>query len=168
MLACGIFCNYKAVSSELSSLFINNSLNQWRIFKSSPSLCSCTRSSGSCSGWLIPHRVLHVCINLRVWFWERRLQPANSTCKYKASFLFSLSFFFWLAQGFGFFPEGGSERKKITPLEDLGILLQNRWTSTVFYPFPPVPMSADNENYSSYKVLIQLWKGGLSQQPGTL
>jgi len=64
--------------------------------------------------------------------------------------------FFWLVQGFGFFPEGGSERKKITPFEDLGILLQNRWTSTVFYAFPLVPMSADNENYSSYKVLIKL------------
>lgn len=38
MLACGIFCNYKAVSSELSSLFINNSLNQGGIFKSSPSI----------------------------------------------------------------------------------------------------------------------------------
>lgn len=27
-----------------------------------------------------------------------------------------------------FFPEGGSERKKMTPLEDLSILLQNRWS----------------------------------------
>lgn len=158
MLACGIFCNYKAVLSELSSFFINNSLNQWRILKSSSSLCSCTsRSCSSCSCWLIPHHVSFIWVNLRVEFWEHRLQPPNSMCKYKAHFLF----YFFSGQPrilVFFFPEGGSERKKITPFEDLRILLQNRQTSTVFYPFPLVPMSADNENYSSYKVLIKLQK----------
>lgn len=100
MLACGIFCNYKAVSSELSSFFINNSLNQWRILKSSSSLCSCTpRSCSSCSGWLIPHHVSFIWMNLRVEFWEHRLQPANCMCKYKAHFLFYF-FFFLVSPGF--------------------------------------------------------------------
>lgn len=29
------------------------------------------------------------------------------------------------------YPEGGSERKKMTPFEDLGILLQSRWSARV-------------------------------------
>lgn len=40
----------------------------------------------------------------------------------------SLFFFFLFGKNqLLFIPEGGSERKKMTPFEDLGILLQNRW-----------------------------------------
>ena len=35
------------------------------------------------------------------------------------------------------FPEGGSERKKMTRFEDLGILLQNRWSQRPLHPLAP-------------------------------
>lgn len=39
-------------------------------------------------------------------------------------------FFFFSGKGqLFYFPEGGSERKKMTAFEDFGILLQNRWSS---------------------------------------
>lgn len=41
------------------------------------------------------------------------------------------SFFFLI------FPEGGSERKKMTRFEDLGILLQNRWSQRPLHPLAP-------------------------------
>lgn len=41
-------------------------------------------------------------------------------------------FFFFLI-----FPEGGSERKKMTRFEDLGILLQNRWSQRPLHPLAP-------------------------------
>ena len=72
--------------------------------------------------------------------WEGEVSLANSSAAASSPQLPGTAPLFWKGPTlffFKIFPEGGSERKKMTRFEDLGILLQNRWSQRPLHPLAP-------------------------------